>query len=196
VAIQLAKARGLHVTTTCSARNINFVESLGADVAVDYNAARFEDQPAFDGVIDVIGGAYETRSLAALGTGRGKAFVSVMNSGALEQAKGSAARAGALTLWRLATGKLKAALRLGPSYTIILVKPSGAQLAEVAALVDAGKVRPEIEMELPLERAAEAHAHVEGGHARGKVVLLVDEALAHTAPPTAPAPAAAAAATS
>ena len=143
-------------------------------------------------MIDVIGGEYETRSLAALGKGRGKAYVSIMNSGNLKAAKGSEALASAITLWRLAAGKLKAALRLGPSYTIILVKPSGAQLADVAALVDAGKVRPEIEMELPLERAAEAHAHVEAGHARGKVVLLVDEALAHAAPPAAPAAAAAA----
>src|SRR5689334_22139119 len=54
---QIAKAQGAHVTTTCSARNVDFVKLLGADVAVDYSKnEKFEDHGPFDIVVDPIGG--------------------------------------------------------------------------------------------------------------------------------------------
>lgn len=60
VAIQIAKHHfGCHVTTTCSSRNLDFVKSLGADVAIDYNSTKFWEvcQPkSFDCIVDLIGG--------------------------------------------------------------------------------------------------------------------------------------------
>jgi NADPH:quinone reductase-like Zn-dependent oxidoreductase len=173
VAIQLAKARGLHVTTTCSTRNVEFVKALGADEAVDYTKERFEEVCApFDGAIDLIGGEVEVRSLRAVK--RAGVFVSVLNSG-WTKGRGQLA-ASALTLWHLGKNKLWSAVRAGPRYHLLFVAPNGAQLAEVAALVEAGTVRPVIDRVLPLERAAEAHAYLEQEHARGKVVLAVTEA--------------------
>jgi NADPH:quinone reductase-like Zn-dependent oxidoreductase len=171
VAIQLAKARGLHVTTTCSARNLDFVKELGADEALDYDAQRFEEvcQP-FDGVVDVIGGDVETRSMRVLK--RSGAFVSVLNSGWHNKYQGTGL-ATLVTLWCLGKAKAKRAVRLGPRYHLIFVAPNGGQLGEVAKLVEAGTVRPVIDRVLPLEEAAQAHAYLEKGHARGKVVLTV-----------------------
>jgi NADPH:quinone reductase-like Zn-dependent oxidoreductase len=53
-----------------------------------------------------------------------------------------------------------------------LVEPDGAALAEIAALVEAGELRVELERTFPLEEAAAAHELSESGRVSGKVVLL------------------------
>jgi NADPH:quinone reductase-like Zn-dependent oxidoreductase len=60
-----------------------------------------------------------------------------------------------------------------PAVGRVLVAPSGEQLERLSALVAAGKLRPHVAASLSLERAAEAHARVEGGHGRGKIVLTI-----------------------
>jgi NADPH:quinone reductase-like Zn-dependent oxidoreductase len=52
-------------------------------------------------------------------------------------------------------------------------RPSGADLAELARLVDAGKLRLLVDRVFPVEKAREALAKVEDGHVHGKVVLKV-----------------------
>ena len=59
----------------------------------------------------------------------------------------------------------------GYRQTTMLVHPDRAQLTEIAALIDAGKVRPILEAVIPLAETARAHRLSEGGHARGKIVL-------------------------
>jgi NADPH:quinone reductase-like Zn-dependent oxidoreductase len=51
--------------------------------------------------------------------------------------------------------------------------PIGRTLTEVAALVDEGKLRPEVSAVLPLADIRKAHEMVEARHMRGKVVLQV-----------------------
>jgi NADPH:quinone reductase-like Zn-dependent oxidoreductase len=46
-------------------------------------------------------------------------------------------------------------------------------LATLAELVDAGKLKPYVEVVLPLSEARRAHALNQSGHARGKIVLSV-----------------------
>ncbi len=53
--------------------------------------------------------------------------------------------------------------------------PDPDQLAQIAALIDAGKLRAVISTVLPLAEAARAHQLSEAGHVRGKIVLLVRE---------------------
>lgn len=103
LAVQLAKARGAHVTATASTRNLAFLRGeLGADEAVDYTAQRFEEVCSpFDAMIDLVGGDYETRSLRALKK-KGGVFVSVLNSG--WQDKYGAALAGPALLYHTLRG--------------------------------------------------------------------------------------------
>lgn len=62
-AIQLARLRGAHVTTTASARNLEFVSGLGAERTIDYRAARFEETVSgIDIVFDTVGGETLERS--------------------------------------------------------------------------------------------------------------------------------------
>jgi NADPH:quinone reductase-like Zn-dependent oxidoreductase len=53
------------------------------------------------------------------------------------------------------------------------VEADGAELAEIAALVTAGKVRPHVQKTFALNAAADALAAVEGGHSVGKIVVKV-----------------------
>jgi alcohol dehydrogenase len=51
--------------------------------------------------------------------------------------------------------------------------PDGEQLERIRELVEAHKLHPVIDRVFPLEQVAEAFAHVEAGHSKGKVVLSV-----------------------
>ena len=53
------------------------------------------------------------------------------------------------------------------------VRSSGVQLAQFAALLDAGTVRVAIDSTFPLAAAREAHARAAQGHLQGKIVLTV-----------------------
>ncbi|MCA9520986.1 MAG: NADP-dependent oxidoreductase, partial [Myxococcales bacterium] len=58
IAIQIAKALGAHVATTCSERNREYVESLGADEVIDYRTQRVDEVlSGYDLALDVYGGA-------------------------------------------------------------------------------------------------------------------------------------------
>jgi NADPH:quinone reductase-like Zn-dependent oxidoreductase len=70
LAVQIAKARGAHVTALVSAANLDFVRSLGADEAIDYTATDFtETVRDQDIVLDIVGGDYPARALDVLKRG-------------------------------------------------------------------------------------------------------------------------------
>jgi NADPH:quinone reductase-like Zn-dependent oxidoreductase len=56
---------------------------------------------------------------------------------------------------------------------VMLATTNSADLQELGALVGSGTVQPVIDQVYPLEETAAAVAHVETGHARGKVVIAV-----------------------
>jgi NADPH:quinone reductase-like Zn-dependent oxidoreductase len=62
----------------------------------------------------------------------------------------------------------------GMRSTGILVQANGAQLAEIAALIDVGKVTTTLAAVFPLAEAGRAHDLSKTGHTRGKIVLRSD----------------------
>jgi NADPH:quinone reductase-like Zn-dependent oxidoreductase len=148
-AIQFAKAKGARVLATVSTNNVQFARELGADVVIDYKTQRFEDHASdLDMVFDLIDGETRERSWSVLK--KGGVLVSTLTEPSREKAKQFGVRA----------------LR----YT---VEADGDELAEIAGLVSAGKVRPHVQRTFPLSAAADALASVERGHSVGKVVLKV-----------------------
>jgi NADPH:quinone reductase-like Zn-dependent oxidoreductase len=148
-AIQFAKAKGARVLTTVATANVEFAKSLGADVVIDYQQERFEDHAAdLDMVFDLIDGETRARSWKLLKAGG--TLVSTLSDPSQQQAKELGVRA----------------LR----YT---VEADGNELAEIAALVTAGKVKAHIAKTYPLEEAAQALAALEQAHPAGKIVLIV-----------------------
>jgi len=149
-AIQFAKAKGARVLTTVSTEHVEFARGLGADVVIDYKTQRFEDQARdLDMVFDLIDGETRARSWQLLK--RGGVLVSTLTQPSQETASQHGVRA----------------LR----YT---VEASGSELAAIADLVVAGKVKPHVQKAFRLEQASQAMAAVERGGSLGKIVLSLE----------------------
>jgi NADPH:quinone reductase-like Zn-dependent oxidoreductase len=149
VAVQLAKWKGAHVIGTAAARNHEFVVKLGADQVIDYDTERFEEviQPV-DVVLDTMGGDTQERSWKVLK--RGGILVSIASP-----------------------PKAATAAEHGVRQAFVFTQPNAAQLAEIARLVDADKLKVVVETVLPLSDATRGQELSERGHGRGKIVLRV-----------------------
>lgn len=144
--VQLAALAGASVTATASARNHEFLRELGA-TPVEYGDGLLERalavQPdGYDVILDFAGGGAIAATASALRPG-GR-VVSIADG------KGAAEHGG----------------------SIVWVRPDGAALAELAELIDAGKLRVEVASVYPLAEAADAYRKLEGGHVRGKLVVV------------------------
>ncbi len=158
-AIQLAKARQLHVTAVVSTRNREQAESLGADRVIDYTTDRVAGQ--YDVVVDLVG----NRSLRELST-------LVRPDGALVLSGGGVSGHGRilgplkLLIWAQLSARRSGLRILLPQAT-----PDADQLHRIADQVAAGEVTPMIDRRFPLEQAADAIRYLETEHARAKVVI-------------------------
>jgi NADPH:quinone reductase-like Zn-dependent oxidoreductase len=150
LAVQLAKVRGAKVIGTASANNLDFLRELGVDQAIDYTAQRFEDAAHdVDVVLDTVGGDTLERSWAVL------------------------KRGGILTSVVQPPDEAKAAQYGVRQQFVGAFPPAGGVLAEIAKLVDAGKIKPVVSSIMPLQDIQQAHTMSQGRHTRGKIVLKV-----------------------
>jgi NADPH:quinone reductase-like Zn-dependent oxidoreductase len=152
--VQIAKTRGAHVIGTGRAENHELLRSLGADELLDYTERPSEQAVgAVDVVIDTIGGDYPARSLATLRPGGILVCLA--------------------SLFDPPPEVVEEATRRGVRTASPLVEPDRLALTAIAALVTAGRLRPEIAAVLPLAQARRAHELGETGQTRGKIVLQV-----------------------
>lgn len=172
LAIQIAKILGLHVTTTTSTKNVDFVRSLGADDVIDYTKESLADKPRdFDAVFDSLGADSELASIRA--TRRGGVVVGIggLPDGAF--AKERLPTAVRPALWLMTAKRRRAATKAGVRFVYLFMQPDGSELAEIARWIDEGKLRPVIHATFPLARVRDAFAELERGRARGKIVVTV-----------------------
>ena len=155
MAVQIAKARGAYVIATASARNQEYLKSIGADEAIDYAATAFEDVVHdLDVVLDTVGGETLKRSPAVLK--KGGRLITVTGRPPADVCKSSGIRC--------ATAE---------------ASNEGNALAHVSDLARKGQLRVNVEATFPLEKAGEAQELNRAGHTRGKIVLDVrDDAAA------------------
>lgn len=149
LAVQLAKWKGASVIGTAKAHNHEFLRQLGADQVVDYDTERFEDvvQPV-DVVLDTIGGETQARSWKVVKPGG--ILVSIISPPSAEIAG-----------------------TRGTRQAFVLTQPNAAQLAEIAKLAEAEKLKAMVEVTLALSDATRGQELSERGHQRGKIVLRV-----------------------
>jgi NADPH:quinone reductase-like Zn-dependent oxidoreductase len=149
MAVQLAKAKGAYVIGTASARNTDFLQQLGVDEIIDYQATPFETVVRdVDVVLDAIGGDTQEHSFSVL-------------------------RKGGVLVSIVAPPSEETAAKYGVKSAMTGVQPNGAQLEEITQLIDKGQVKPFVETVLPLSEARQAHEMSQSSRTRGKIVLQV-----------------------
>ena len=149
MAIQLAHHRGAYVATTCSEANIEFVTSLGADLAIPYDRSDFAQAlSGFDVVFDTLGGETHRKSYGVLR--KGGTMVCLVAAPFEDQAE-----------------------TYGVTIKIAHVLPDPEALARLVELAAANIVKPFVGKILAFDEFAEAHRLSERGHGRGKLVLTI-----------------------
>ena len=170
-AIQYAKHLGLIVDTTTSFRNSIWVKALGADTVISYDREDYRERGAvYDIVFDTLGGEHTLRSLEVLKPG------GVLVSVAGPPDRDMAARFGRnfilrFLMWLMTRKVYAAADKKNVRYFRFLTESNGKQLADIAALVDAGAIRPIIDRAFDFEQCVEAFDYLIAGRAKGKVIL-------------------------
>jgi len=150
-AIQIAKARGARVIATASTANQDLLKQLGADVAVDYTKTKFEDVAKdVDAVLDPVGKETLARSYGVV-------------------------KKGGIVMSLVARPDPAEIMRHGIRGAVISVHPDSEDLAEIAQLIDAGKIKPIVTQVLPLSEAIAAQQQAATHHTRGKVVLRISD---------------------
>jgi NADPH:quinone reductase-like Zn-dependent oxidoreductase len=173
-AIQLAKHLGATVATTARGENAGLVRSLGADVVVDYRKEDFaEVLSGYDVVLDSLGGENLKESLRVLKPGGQAIGVSGPPDPGFAKQLGAPKPIG-IVMGLLSRTVRKQARKLGVSYSFLWMQANGAQLRELAALYDAGRLRPLLDRTFPFDQTLEALAYAEQGRATGKVVITLD----------------------
>lgn len=170
-AIQLAKQLGATVGTTTSTGNVDLVRSLGADEVVDYKRQAFEDvMHGYDAVLGTVRGDGLEQALRIV-----RPDARIVSLTGPPDAAFAVAR-GMNVVMQLVFGLLSSkirrlARRRGASYAFMFVRPDGAQLAAIAEMLEAGRIRPVIDTVFPFADARAGLEYLARGRAKGKVVL-------------------------
>jgi NADPH:quinone reductase-like Zn-dependent oxidoreductase len=173
--IQLAKHLGAHVATTTTGATEGLVRDLGADEVIDYTKQDFSQiLSGYDLVLDSLGGENLMKSLTVLKPG-GLAIgvAGPPDSGFAKQL--GAPKPFQFVMSFLSRKVRKAAKKLGVRYSFFFMRANGSQLGKLAALYDAGHLRPVLDSTFAFERTLDALTYVESGKVRaGKVVVTLD----------------------
>ena len=155
LAVQLAAYFGARVVATTSAANASWLRELGAEEVIDYTTTRFEDRVSdVDVVIDLVGNVRDDTGTRSLATLRPGGLIISVPTGS----------------WPGFAAEAEAAGMRSSGYS---VAPDAACLSIISRLIDSGDLHVHISEIYPLEDAAEAHALLERGHTRGKIVLEI-----------------------
>ena len=165
-AVQIARSLGAEVTGVCSTRNLDLVRSLGASAVVDYTREDFtRGDRRYDVILDNVGNRSIFECLRVLEPGG--SYILIGGGGVTE------------SRW---LGPLASVLRLmavshfvTQEIGMFMADMNSEDLEVLGELVSTGKVEPVIDRTYRLSEAAEAMRYLEQGHARGKVVVTLDE---------------------
>lgn len=163
-AVQIAKSYGAEVTAVCSTRNVDMVKALGADHVIDYTREDFtQGTQHYDVIFDTVG----NHTFSDYRRVMTPAGIFVIVGG-----QNTDPWIGPLMM------PLKAKL-LGPFISqkleFFLADLNPQDLALLAGMAQAGKLTPVIDKAWPLADIQTAMRYLETGHARGKVVVKVDD---------------------
>lgn len=170
-AVQYARHLGLHVTSTTSSKNAEFVKSLGADKVITYDRENYLEQGGdYDIVYDTLGGAFTVDAFKVVKRGGTVISLSGPPDRDFARREGAGWLVG-VAVWLMGRKVYAASAAAGADYCWYFTEANGDQLRDIAALVDRGAIKPVIDREFAFEQLPDALSYLEAGRARGKVVL-------------------------
>ncbi len=167
-AVQIAKSLGAEVTGVCSTRNVEMVRSIGADHVIDYTREDFtKSAQRYDLIVDNVG----NRSVLD--------YRRVLNSTGLIVIVGFESMAGVIKARVLSPFVSQKVVSLGANL-------NEADLNTMRELMQDAKVTPVIDSRYSLSEVPAAIDYLEKGHARGKVVITMEQQNLQARPVTGP----------
>ena len=167
-AVQIAKSFGAEVTAVCSTRNVDLVRSIGADHVIEYTKEDFtRSEQRYDVIFDNVCNHSFAERRRVLNP-KGICVLAGM---------GGAGVKGGEAIGRIASNIFTARARSSftdQKFAQYRTKTSKQDLTTLGDLVETGKLRPVIEQTYKLSDAPEALRQLNGGHARGKLVITLD----------------------
>ena len=152
-AIQIAKSLGAYVITTCSAKNKDFVMSLGADEHIDYSTQAFEEVLTnIDFVFDMFNGDILLNSVKVVK--EGGAIISIPTP-------------------QFSDEVLNLARERNVSVSNLMVHSNGNDMNTLKNLLESGALKPHVSKTFSFSEMAEAHEQLESGRTVGKVVVTL-----------------------
>ena len=157
-AVQIARYFGAEVTGVCSTGNVDMVRSIGADQVIDYTSENFtQNGQRYDLILDNVGNRSVSdikRILGPNGTYLLNAYSPALMLKLILQSKNSKTRGQTMR-------------------SSDVLKSNQSDLEFLKELLEAGHIVSVIDRVYPLREVAEAIRYLEGGHARGKVVITL-----------------------
>jgi NADPH:quinone reductase-like Zn-dependent oxidoreductase len=166
-AVQIAKSFGADVTAVCSTGKVDLVRSIGADYVIDYTKEDFtKGEQRYDVIFDNVGNhSFSDRRRVLTPNG----ICVLAGIGGAGEHEGQ---------WLRIAGGFKAALLsrfVNQKFVMVTTKVNKEDLKLLGDLMQSGKVTPVIDRTYKLSETAEAMRYFEQGHARGKVVITVEQ---------------------
>ena len=166
-AVQIAKSFGTEVTGVCSTRNVDLVQSIGADHVIDYTKEDFtKTDQRYDIIYDLVGNHSFSERRRILGPNGICVMAGIGGAGWHE---GFATRL---------LGELNGYLRsrfVSQKFVAYIAQFNKADMSVLADLLQTGKMTPVIDKTYKLNETADALRYLETGHARGKVVISLEK---------------------
>jgi NADPH:quinone reductase-like Zn-dependent oxidoreductase len=164
-AVQIAKSFGADVTGVCSTRNVAMVRSLGADHVIDYTKEDFtQGAKAYDLILDNVG---NLSLLAARRVMSPKGIFVMVGGGGPHDGRWIGPLAGPIKAFMLSPF-------VSQKFVMVMASINKHDLIVLNELMETKKVTPVIDRTYPLSEVPAAIRYLEEGHARGKVVITVE----------------------
>src|SRR5437660_998506 len=165
-AVQIAKAFGADVTGVCSTRNVDLVKSIGADRVIDYTKEDFtKTDQRYDMIYDLVGNhSFSERQNILKPNG-----ICV-----LAGVGGAGLHPG---MWSRVLGNFATVFKskfTSQKFVTYIAKLTKDDLNVLRDLMQSGKVAPVIDRTYKLSETQAAVRYLEEGHARGKVVIVIE----------------------
>jgi NADPH:quinone reductase-like Zn-dependent oxidoreductase len=164
-AVQIAKSFGADVIGVCSTGKVDMVRSIGAGRVIDYTQEDFtQGTQRYDLIFDLVA----THSLPA--------YRRVLTPNGTCVVAGGPTNVRSILI--LAFQVLVLSRFVSQNFVMFVAKLSKEDLTILRELMEAGKVTPVISRRYTLTEAPQAIRYLEEGHARGKVVITLDDSKA------------------